>query len=213
MPGAKCAALQCAARSTGAPSCRRCIRAHGVLSIVDYPDFETLEAPDLETYSKALNAGQYPLSVLAANERAAALYRKGIYGNTMTTNPRAMDVACTVLDGLTPALRQNIRERGAEFLRKLEALARELPGMITNVQGTGLLFSCELSAEFKCYGTNSTEEFMREHGLGVIHGGANSLRFTPHFAITSDEVDLVIDNVRRALVSGPRLSMPAAQAA
>ncbi len=189
------------------------LRAHGVLSIVDYPGFETLEAPDLETYSKALNAGQYPLSVLAANERAAALYRKGIYGNTMTTNPRAMDVACTVLDGLTPALRQNIRERGAEFLRKLEALARELPGMITNVQGTGLLFSCELSAEFKCYGTNSTEEFMREHGLGVIHGGANSLRFTPHFAITSEEVDLVIDNVRRALVSGPRLSMPAAQAA
>ena len=41
------------------------LRTHGVLSIVDYPGFETLEAPDMETYSKALNAGQYPLSVLA----------------------------------------------------------------------------------------------------------------------------------------------------
>ena len=189
------------------------LRAHGVLSIVDYPGFEGLEAPDMETYSKALNAGQYPLSVLAVGERVAALYRKGIYGNTMTTNPRAMDVACAVLAGLTPALRANIRERGAEFVRKLETLARELPGMITGVQGTGLLFSCELAPDFKCYGTQSTEEYMREQGIGVIHGGVNSLRFTPYFNVRSDEVDLVVEAVRQALTQGPRLSQPAAQAA
>lgn len=58
------------------------LRAHGVLSILDYPGFESAEAPDMETYSKALNAGQFPLSVLAMTERAAKLYRKGIYGNT-----------------------------------------------------------------------------------------------------------------------------------
>ena len=69
-----------------------------MLSIVDYPGFEGLDAPDMETYSKALNAAQYPLSVLAVNERAAGLYRKGVYGNTMTTNPRALDVACAVLE-------------------------------------------------------------------------------------------------------------------
>lgn len=189
------------------------LRAHGVLSIVDYPCFEGLEAPDMETYSKALNAGQYPLSVLAVNERTAKLYRKGIYGNTMTTNPRAMDVACAVLAGLTPALRQNIRERGREFVRKLEALAREQTGAISNVQGTGLLFSCELAPHYKCYGTDSIEEYMRQHGFGVIHGGVNSLRFTPHFAISGEEVDLVIAGVRQALVHGPRLSKPAAQAA
>lgn len=189
------------------------LRAHGVLSIVDYPGFEGVEAPDMETYSKALNAGQYPLSVLAVNERAAALYRKGIYGNTMTTNPRALDVACAVLDQLTPTLRENIRARGREFVQKFEALAAELPGTITRVQGTGLLFSCELAPVFKCYGANSTEEWLREHGYGVIHGGANSLRFTPHFAVGSDEVDLLVNGVRRALVEGPRLSKAPKQAA
>lgn len=182
------------------------LRAHGVLSIVDYPGFEGLEAPDMETYSKALNAGQYPLSVLAVNARAAALYRRGTYGNTMTTNPRAMDVASAVLGQLTPALRANIRERGREFVEKLEKLKAELGGLITKVQGTGLLFSCELSDEFKCYGTGSTEEYMRERGIGVIHGGANSLRFTPHFGVTSEEVDLIIDQVRHALLHGPRKS-------
>lgn len=186
------------------------LRTHGVLSIVDYPGFEDLPAPDMETYSKALNAGQFPLSVLAVNERAAALYRKGIYGNTMTTNPRALDVACAVLDSITPALRENIRARGAEALEKLRRLQQELGGAITNVQGTGLLFSCELSDEYKCYGAGSTEEWLRRHGLNVIHGGANSLRFTPHFAMDSEEVDLLVSLVGRALREGPRRRQAAA---
>lgn len=186
------------------------LRTHGVLSIVDYPGFEGIEAPDMETYSKALNAAQYPLSVLAVNERAAGLYRKGIYGNTMTTNPRALDVAVAVLGQLTPALRANIRDRGQEAVQKLEALKAELPGLITKVQGTGLLFSCELSPEFKGYGTGSTEEWMREHGIGVIHGGENSLRFTPTFNVTSEELDLLIGVVKRALLEGPRVAQAAA---
>ena len=186
------------------------LRAHGVLSVVDYPGFEALEAPDMETYSKALNAGQYPLSVLAVNERAAGLYRKGVYGNTMTTNPRALDVACAVLAQLTPGLRNNIRERGQQAIVKLEALKAELGGLITKVQGTGLLFSCELNGEFKGYGTGSTEEWLRERGLGVIHGGANSLRFTPHFAVGADELELMIALVKRSLLEGPRQRQAAA---
>ncbi|QOW22886.1 aminotransferase class III-fold pyridoxal phosphate-dependent enzyme [Novilysobacter avium] len=182
------------------------LRANGVLSIIDYPGFEGVEAPDMETYSKALNAGQYPLSVLAVTERAASAYRKGLYGNTMTTNPRALDTACAVLEMVTPELQENIRARGAEALEKLEALKSELGGMITKVQGTGLLFSCELSNDFKCFGSNSTEEWLREHGIGVIHGGANSLRFTPTFTSTSAEIELLVNMVGRALREGPRAS-------
>lgn len=186
------------------------IRAHGCLSIVDYPDFETLDAPDMETYSKALNAGQYPMSVLAVNERAAGVYQRGTYGNTMTANPRALDVACTVLEMLTPELRANIRTRGAQALRMLEAIKSELGGLIVRVQGTGLLFSCELDPQFKGYGEGSIEEWLREQGLGVIHGGINSLRFTPHFAIGEEELALVMQLVRRALVEGPRRQAQAA---
>ena len=54
---------------------------------------------------------------------------------------------------------------------------------------------------------------MREHGIGVIHGGVNSLRFTPYFSIRAEEIDLVIDGVRQALTEGPRMRQPAAQAA
>jgi acetylornithine/succinyldiaminopimelate/putrescine aminotransferase len=186
------------------------LRAQGVLSIVDYPGFEGLDAPDMETYSKALNAGQYPLSVLAVDERAAGLYRKGVYGNTMTANPRALEVAVAVLGQLTPELRANIRQRGQEAVAMLEALKAELGGLVTKVQGTGLLFSCELDRQFKGYGTGSTEEWLRERGLGVIHGGENSLRFTPHFAIGTDELELLVSMVKRALLEGPRQKQAAA---
>jgi acetylornithine/succinyldiaminopimelate/putrescine aminotransferase len=179
------------------------LRAHGVLSIVDYPGFEGLDAPDMETWSKALNAGQYPLSVLAVSKCTADLYRTGIYGNTMTTNPRALDVACAVLAELTPALRANIRDRGRDAVRKLEQLRVALGGAITRVRGTGLLFSCELAPQYKCYGAGSTEEWLRERGIGVIHGGANSLRFTPHFALTNDELDLLVSMIGQALRAGP----------
>ncbi len=180
------------------------LRAHGCLSIVDYPGFENCAAPDMETYSKALNAGQYPLSVLAVTGRAADLYEKGIYGNTMTANPRALDVAVAVLENVSEEMRANIRERGEEFVTKLRALAEELDGRITGVQGTGLLVSCELHDSYKCYGAGSIEEYMRLNGIGVVHGGVNSLRYTPHFAITSDEVDLMVECTKDALLSGPR---------
>jgi len=176
------------------------LRATGCLSIIDYPGFEDMDAPDLETWSKALNAGQYPLSILALTADTAAIYRRGTYGNTMTSNPRALDVACAVLAQLTPELRANIRERGLEALDKLRTLQAELgPDVITAVQGTGLLFSCELGSRFKCYGTGSIEQWLREHGIGVIHGGANSLRFTPHFAISEAELYLLVGMVGRAL--------------
>ncbi len=180
------------------------LRAAGTLSIVDYPGFEGQEAPDMETYSKALNAGQFPLSVLATNERTAAIYARGTYGNTMTANPRGLDVACTVLAQLTPELRANIRERGRQAIAMLETLKSETGGLVTKVQGTGLLFSCELAPQFKGYGAGSTEEWLRERGLGVIHGGENSLRFTPHFAMREDELQLVLQLVKQALLEGPR---------
>ena len=179
------------------------LRAQGVLSIVDYPGFQTLPPPDMEVYSKALNAGQYPLSVLALSEATAALYQKGLYGNTMTSNPRAADVAVAVLEGLDSKLRDNIVLRGRQLVEGLESLAAELEDAITGVQGTGLLLSCELAERFKCSGANSTEEYLRKNGLGVIHGGTNSLRYTPVFTISEAEVELILERTRDALLNGP----------
>lgn len=178
------------------------IRGQGSLSVVDYDGFQDCEAPDLETWSKALNAGQYPLSVLGMNEVASKLYVTGIYGNTMTTNPRALETAVAVLDRMTPELRSNIKERGVEFVEKLKVLQKEFPDVITKVQGTGLLCCAELEPNgFPVVGHDAVEPWCRRRGLGVIHGGVNALRFTPHFELTSHEIDLLIGIVREAILA------------
>ena len=179
------------------------LRARGLLSITDYPGFRELDAPDMESYSKALNAGQYPLSVLALSDFCANTYRRGLYGNTMTANPRAMDIGIAVLDLLSDELRENIRARGRDLVTKLGALAGDTDGAVTGAQGTGLLLSCELDKRYKIYGSDSTEDYLRRIGLAVIHGGKHSLRYTPVFNITAKEVDLIVSLTRQALIAGP----------
>ena len=85
---------------------------------------------------------------------------------------------------------------------KLERLAAELPDIIVKVQGTGLLCCAELNPDtHPVVGFGQVEEMCRKNGLGIIHGGVNALRFTPHFGITSEEIDLIIDLVRNTLKS------------
>ena len=180
------------------------LRAHGVLSVVDYPGFQELDEPDMESYSKALNAGQFPLSVLVLSKKAADTYQRGLYGNTMTTNPRSLDVAMAVLDSFTPELRENIRIRGEQLVERLGALGAETDGAVTKSQGTGLLVSCELDDRYKIFGADSTEDYLRRIGLAVIHGGAHSLRYTPVFDISEKEVDLIVSLTKEALLEGPR---------
>lgn len=177
------------------------LRVNGHLSIVDYPGFTELEGPDIEAFSKALNAGQFPLSALALNQKAIACYKPGIYGNTMTGNPRGLEIARAVLAQVDEALVKNICDKGEEFVAKLKVLQQEFPTAITHVQGSGLIVSAALApGKVKVVGKDGIEMDMRIHGMNVIHGGENSLRFTPHFNITSQEIDLIVASLREALL-------------
>jgi acetylornithine/succinyldiaminopimelate/putrescine aminotransferase len=182
-------------------SIQAALRAHGCLSIVDYPGFGSCAPPDMETYSKALNAGQFPLSAVALTAPVAAEYVTGLYGNTMTGNPRAMEAACAVMDAITEDLRTNIRDRGADFLVGLERLSHEFPGAIDRVVGTGLMVSAMLTpSRYRVLGEGGFEEYLRTHGIEMIHGGETGLRFTPAFDITREEIDLILSVVRQGLL-------------
>jgi acetylornithine/succinyldiaminopimelate/putrescine aminotransferase len=181
-------------------SIQAALRAHGCLSIIEYPGFESSAPPDVEAYSKALNAGQFPLSVVALTDKIAAKYVTGLYGNTMTGNPRAMEVACAVMDAITDDLRANIRERGRDFLLAFGQLAEEFPGAIDRVVGTGLMVSVILNpARYRVLGEGGFEQYLRTNGIEMIHAGETGLRFTPAFDITREEVGLIASVVRRGL--------------
>jgi acetylornithine/succinyldiaminopimelate/putrescine aminotransferase len=210
-------AIRVATRDAGTllvvDSIQAALRAQGCLSIVDYPGFESCDAPDMETYSKALNAGQYPLSVVALTDRVAATYVTGLYGNTMTGNARAMEAACAVMDAMTDGLRANIRERGRDLVAGLGQLSREFPGAIDAVVGTGLMVSAMLSPQhYRVTGDGGFEQYLRRHGIEMIHGGDTGLRFTPPFDITREEIDLILSVVRQGLLD-PSLALEASHSA
>ena len=164
------------------------IRCTGQLSIVDYHGIDNYDAPDLETYSKAINGGQYPLSVLALSEKASNLFQIGLYGNTMTANPRALEVAISVLDMVDNKLKDKIFHHGYYLKSKFEQLEKKYP-FVNNVTGTGLLLAIHMN---KILPIDKIEYDLRCLGLNVIHGGENALRFTPWFLINKQECDLII---------------------
>lgn len=176
------------------------LRAHGCLSIVDYPGFEELEAPDLEAFAKAISGGQYPISILAMTASAEKLYVNGLYGNTMTGNPRGLAVVTSVLESITDDTRRNIRERGREFLDKLTGLKMDYPHLITTVSGCGLLVAIGLHpVPAPVQGAHGIGLEIKRRGINFVPGGRNGIRLTPHFAITSREVDLIVDTIRDVL--------------
>eukprot|EP00697_Spironema_sp_BW2_P000161 gnl/Spiro4/10222_TR5434_c0_g1_i1.p1 gnl/Spiro4/10222_TR5434_c0_g1~~gnl/Spiro4/10222_TR5434_c0_g1_i1.p1 ORF type:complete len:510 (+),score=187.85 gnl/Spiro4/10222_TR5434_c0_g1_i1:64-1530(+) len=177
------------------------LRASGTLSLVDYPGFETAVPPDFETFSKALNAGQFPLSVLALGPRSVGLYKHGVYGNTMTGNPRGLDIASEVLRQITPKLRDNIRVQGASLLAGLRDLQRKYPHVITHCEGSGLLLAANINEAYPVVAENGLEQQCRANGLEIIHCGDNALRFTPHFEITPLEVQLCLQIVENVIVA------------
>jgi len=185
------------------------IRTTGNLSICDYPGFETLPPPDFEIYSKALNGGQFPMSVVALAPRAAQWYRHGVYGNTMTGNPRACKVATASLRLLTPAIRANIRDMGMYCVQKYTDLMKELPEAFIRVNGTGLLYQVKLDPKIPVTAMDGVEMILRRRGVNVIHGGTNALRFTPNFDITKEEIDMQVAHVRQVILE--KLRSKAAQ--
>ena len=175
------------------------LRTNGVLSIVDYPGFEKLEAPDMETFSKAINAGQFPLSVLALSAKAAEMYKPGLYGNTMTGNPRGLEIGSAILNHMSSDITGNIRSVGAYFLEKVQDLKKANPDIIKEVMGQGLLVSVQLAESHPIEGIGGVENKLRLKGINVIHASGNRLRFTPWFNLSRTECDLIIQKLSEVI--------------
>lgn len=181
------------------------LRTTGELSIVDYHGFEFCEPPDIEVFSKAINAGQYPVSIITLSENIDKLYMNGTYGNTMTTNPRGLNVINSVIGKINDKTKTNIRNRGLELKNSLQKnVLRTIPDIVDSISGSGLLLAIHLSEE---YNSIDIEKLCRKNGLNVIHGGENAIRLTPHFNINSNEIDLITDIILNVLLEVKNFKM------
>ena len=107
------------------------IRTNGHLSVVDYPDLQGIAPPDIEVFSKIIHSGQYPLSIVATTEAFAQSFPTNLYGNTMTGNPKALDIGYETLKRMDSSVIQNIQEKGVRFKQMLSQLHEEYPQLVT----------------------------------------------------------------------------------
>lgn len=168
------------------------LRTNGCLSITEYPGFELFQSPDFEIFSKAISGGHYPLSIVAVADKFRDVDIKGIYGNSMCANPKALDICYAVLDRFYGNnYRNKIHSKAFEFRKMLFRIMHKYPNIIKRINGKGLLISMAIDKSIPVSGENSLEYKCRLEGLNVIHGGDNALRFTPYFDITMEEIELV----------------------
>lgn len=90
----------------------------------------------------------------------------------------------------------NACHRGQELLQGLEDLAKEYPEIISNARGRGLMCAFDLpDGETR----NALRIKLLSEKLLVVGCGDKSIRFRPHLIITSEEVRLVLEILRKVL--------------
>ncbi len=85
---------------------------------------------------------------------------------------------------------ERAQKQGAYFLTKLEALAEEFPGFVTNARGKGLYLAFDLPSGTE---RGAVLSALYENGAIVIGCGDRTVRFRPHLTIAREEIDLAYD--------------------
>lgn len=149
--------------------------------------------PDIVVVAKPLAAG-LPLAAILAREEVAQAFAPGMHGTTFGGGPLQCRMALKVLEILErPGLLEHVREVGAYFRGRLEALRDELTG-ISDVRGDGLMLAMELDAPGK-----SVVRELLEKGFLINCTQEKVLRFLPPLTIERRHVDELVAALRPAL--------------
>ena len=142
--------------------------------------------PDIVVVAKPLAAG-LPLAAILAREEVAQAFSPGMHGTTFGGGPLQCRLALKVLEILgRPEFLAQVREVGAYFRGRLEALQHECP-VIQEVRGDGLMLAAQLSVPGKSVVRQALE-------AGVILNCTQEkvLRFLPPLIIERRHVDELI---------------------
>lgn len=145
-------------------------------------------APDIMAVAKGIGGG-FPVAACLAIERAAVALSAGSHGSTFGGNPMAMAAANAVCDVImAPGFLEGIDEVAKKLWTRLLDLAKQYPGVIDQVRGSGLMIG------IKCVG-DSGEFRAKLHDAGLLSVGAadNVVRLLPPLIIEDRHIDEAID--------------------
>lgn len=186
---------------------RRLCDAHGLLLILDevqcgmgrtgrlFAHEWSGIAPDLMAVAKGLGGG-FPIGAVLATARAARGMTPGTHGSTFGGNPLATAVGTAVLDVVRePSFLGRVRTAAAHLAEGLSALKDELPSLVLEVRGQGLLMGLKLAPPVgEAVSAGLAEKLL------TVGAGENVLRILPPLIISDSEIAEGLDRLRRALV-------------
>ncbi len=156
-----------------------------------YQDYDVV--PDIVTCAKALGCG-VPVGAFVAGQKCCDSLVPGDHGTTYGGNPLATAAVCKVFELFE---KNNILAHVNEVSVYLEEQLDELVDEYDNVlerRGKGLMQGLVLSTP-----VSETVNRAIEKGLLVISAGTNVLRMVPPLVITKDNVDEMMEILRKSL--------------
>jgi 4-aminobutyrate aminotransferase len=149
--------------------------------------------PDIMTLAKSIASG-LPLSAVVATSKIMDQWQPAAHGSTFGGNPVSCAAGIATLDVFErDGILENVREKGAEFIRRLRELQQRVPG-IGDVRGLGLMVGVELvDADGKP--DKALQKKIRhvclDSGLVILSCGTedNVLRLVPPLNLSQEELD------------------------
>lgn len=151
--------------------------------------------PDIITVAKAMGGG-LPLGAILATDEAASLFDRGMHGTTYGGNPVACVAGSVVVDEVMNGLMMHVREIGAYFIERMEALRAELPTRIREVRGRGCMVGLVLNED-----AAPVIPMLLANGVIANATAGNVIRFVPPFVIQRADVDELEHALRRVLTA------------
>ncbi len=153
--------------------------------------------PDVMTVAKALGNGLPVGAFLACGEAAKAMV-PGDHGTTYGGNPLVTAGAEAVLDIFEKRhIVEHVRQVGAYLEERLEELAAQLPAVVKERRGRGLIQGLELTVPVGPV----VRRALLEQRLILISAGSNTIRFVPPLVIEREDVDEMIKRLRAVLTA------------
>jgi L-lysine 6-transaminase len=159
--------------------------------------------PDVVVFAKKIQVGgimaggrvdEVPASVFKVSSRINSTWGGNL--TDMVRARRALEVIAA--DGLI----EQAAALGKELLDRLRALTSAHPGLVTNARGRGLMCAFDLPDRATRDGV-VTALFRDEHVV-ILPCGERSVRFRPHLAVSSSDLEQACDALDRVVGRLPR---------
>lgn len=153
--------------------------------------------PDVFTSAKALGGG-VPIGAMCARGAAAEVFGPGDHASTYGGNPLACAAGVAVAKYFYEHnVLANVRARGEQVQKGLEAIAKKYPTVLGGVRGWGLIRGIECIAEDIQPG--KIVQAAMDEGLLLVGAGATVVRMVPPLIVTEAEVDEALQKFEKAV--------------